>query len=130
MEVSPAVIWRNKPYRYRLEVRACPKCGKVFREEVEVCPKCGVKTERARLPGRGKLLSWTKVCQVPEGFEDYSPLYFGLVELEDGTRIVARLTDVLDEPKEGMEVEAVLRRIRADGSTGLIEYAICFRPAF
>ncbi len=130
MEVSPSVIWRNKPYRYRLEVRACPKCGRAFREEVQVCPKCNVRTERKRLPLRGKLLSWTKVCQVPEGYEDFAPLYFGLIELEDGSRIVARLTDVLEEPKVGMEVEGVLRRIYVDGQTGLIEYAICFRPSF
>ncbi|NPA84793.1 MAG: Zn-ribbon domain-containing OB-fold protein [Crenarchaeota archaeon] len=130
MEVSPSVVWRNKPYRYRLEVRRCPKCGRAFREEVEVCPKCNERTERVRMAGRGKLLSWAKVCQVPEGFEDFSPLYFGLVELEDGSRIIARLTDVLEEPKIGMEMEAVLRKVRADGSTGLIEYAIFFRPAF
>ena len=130
MESSPAVIWRNKPYRYRLEVRKCPKCGRIFREEVTVCPKCDVKTERLDLPPRGRLLSWTKVCQVPEGLEDYSPIYFGLIELEDGNRIVAKLVDVLEEPKEGMEVEAVLRRVKVDGQTGLIEYAVCFRPAF
>ena len=130
MEVSPAVIWRNKGYRYRLEVRLCPKCKRAFREEVEVCPKCGEKTVKMRLPGRGKLLSWTKVCQVPEGLEDSAPLYFGLIELEDSSRIIARLTDVFEEPKEGMEVEAVLRKVRADGTTGLIEYAIFFRPVF
>ncbi|ABU81561.1 Zn-ribbon domain-containing OB-fold protein [Ignicoccus hospitalis] len=127
MEISPAAVWREKPYRYRLEVRRCPSCKRVFREEVTHCPRCGVETVRERLPWRGKLLAWTKICQVPEGFEDQAPLYVGLVELENGERVVARLTDVMEEPKEGSEVQAVLRKVRADGETGLIEYALFFR---
>ena len=127
MEVSPSIVWRNKGYRYRLEAWRCPKCRRIFREKIETCPKCGVKTVKERLPWRGKLLAWTKVCQVPEGFEDHAPLYFGLIELENGERVVARLTDVLEEPKAGAEVQAVLRRIRVDGEAGLIEYALAFR---
>ena len=129
MEISPAHIWRNKHYRYRFEVNVCPKCGRAFRENVERCPKCGERTTRVRLPLNGKLLSWTKIVQAPDGYEDFAPIYVGLVELEDGNRVIAKLVDVLEEPKEGQEVEAVLRRIRVDGQSGLIEYALCFRPS-
>ena len=128
MEVSPAHIWRNKPYRYRLEVNVCPKCGRAFRENVETCPRCGERTVRVKLPQNGRLLSWTRISQVPEGYEEFAPLYVGLIELEDGNKVIAKLVDVVEEPKEGQEVEAVLRRVRVDGQSGLIEYALCFRP--
>ncbi|UXD21303.1 AcaC [Ignicoccus pacificus DSM 13166] len=127
MDISPARIWREKPFSYRLEVLECPKCKRRYVGNVEECPKCGAKLERKRLPRKGRVIAWTKVVQVPEFAEDFAPLYIGLIELEDGSRVVAKLVDVV-EPSDGMEVEAVLRRVRVDGQTGLIEYALCFRP--
>jgi len=127
MDISPARIWRERSYTYRLEVKECPKCGRKYVGNVEECPKCGEKLRVKRLPRRGKVIAWTRVVQYPEFAEQFAPLYLALIELEDGTRITSKLVDVVSEPREGMEVEAVLRRVRVDGQTGLIEYALVFR---
>ncbi|MFP3188038.1 MAG: DNA-binding protein, partial [Sulfolobaceae archaeon] len=50
------------------------------------------------------------------------------IRLDEGLDIVAPLTDVeANELKEGVRVEAVLRRLRSDSTNGLIQYGIKFR---
>jgi uncharacterized OB-fold protein len=52
-----------------------------------------------------------------------------LVELQEGVRVTAQLTDVdPDQASIGMEVEMVVRRLRADEERGLIVYGYKFRP--
>jgi len=53
----------------------------------------------------------------------------GIIELEDGTKVLAQLTDVDGEAlSEGAEVEFTLRRLREDGERGVIFYGYKFRP--
>ena len=52
-----------------------------------------------------------------------------LVELDNGVKVLAPLTDV--KPEEvyyGMEVEATLRKIYEDGDEGVIVYGFKFVP--
>ena len=35
-----------------------------------------------------------------------------------------------DDLKEGLELEAVIRRISFEGMDGLIHYGVCYRPIF
>jgi uncharacterized OB-fold protein len=74
-------------------------------------------------------MSYTVVRQAPVGFEENAPYIVGVVEFEDGTRLLTQLADC--EPEElriGMEVEAVVRKIAQDGQSGLIIYGYKFRP--
>jgi len=51
------------------------------------------------------------------------------IELNDGVRIYAQLVDVDPyEVREGMEVEATLRRVETDSHEGIIYYGTKFRP--
>ena len=53
----------------------------------------------------------------------------GLIELDDGTRIIAQVTDTdVNDIKDGIRLEAVFRRYREQGKDGIIEYGIKFRP--
>jgi len=53
----------------------------------------------------------------------------GLVELEDGVKILTQLTDVFpEEVYVGMPVEMVFRKVREAGAEGIIEYGYKFRP--
>ncbi|ALU11467.1 DNA-binding protein [Ignicoccus islandicus DSM 13165] len=128
MDVSPARLWREKEFAYKLSVLKCEKCGWTYVGNLEKCPKCGSPLRRVQMPKKGKVISWTKLVQVPEELEDFAPIYLALIELEDGSTVVSRLVDVIGEPTDGMEVEAVLRRLRVDGVSGLIEYGLVFRP--
>jgi uncharacterized OB-fold protein len=69
----------------------------------------------------------TENFQQRAGYEKNMPQYVGLIKLDEGPEIVAPLTDVTDEPKEGSRVNAVLRKLTTDSSNGLIEYGLKFR---
>ncbi|MCE4617538.1 MAG: Zn-ribbon domain-containing OB-fold protein [Desulfurococcales archaeon] len=129
MEYSVPIYWRNRHIYYKLLASRCKKCGATFHPPAKSCPYCGsTETELVKLPEKGKLLHYTVLYNVPEGYRLQAPLIIGTIEV-DGTRIVAQITDVEpEEVKEGMDVEAVLRRVREDRDTGLIHYAIKFRP--
>ncbi len=123
--------WRNMPKRERLETQKCEKCGHVDFPPRGRCLKCGSESfVPYTLPDRGKLTSFTIVRSAPKGFEKMTPYVLGIVELCDGTAITVQITDV--DPAEvtiGMPLEAVFRKICEDGDSGIIEYAIKFRPA-
>jgi hypothetical protein len=81
------------------------------------------------MPKRGKVLSFSITYSVPEGFRTKSPLIIATVELENGVKVVAPLTDVNpSQVSTGMPVEAIIRRIRESGRYGLIGYGLSFRP--
>jgi uncharacterized OB-fold protein len=58
-----------------------------------------------------------------------APYMVGLIDLEEGVRITAQLTDVIPEEVEiGMTLEMVIRQIYEDGPKGPILYGYKFRP--
>jgi len=124
--------WREIPQRTRLEGQKCGYCGTVNYPPRARCLKCGsTSLEQYRLPEKGSLISFTIVRNPPLGFERNAPYALGLIELEDGTKITAQITDVeLDDLRIGMPVESVFRKVSEDGDAGIIRYAIKFRPSF
>ena len=132
MKVSPARLWRERIYHYRLVGTMCKKCGKKYFPPKVVCPFCGNRElEKVKLPERGKVITYTVLHVVPRGFRENAPLIIAIIELEDGTKVLAPLTDVKpEEVSVGMHVEATLRRIFDESEEGLIAYAVKFRPIF
>lgn len=129
MEFSVPAYWRVKSHLYKLEAARCKSCGKTHYPPMAACPHCGSRDlEKIRLPERGVLESYTIVYSIPEGARSRAPVIVGLVRLGD-VRVIAELTDVSpNELREGVEVEAVLRRISEDREAGIIRYAVKFRP--
>lgn len=123
--------WREIPRRTRLEAVRCSNCGTVFYPPRGRCSKCGSENlERYLLPEQGELVTFTVVRSPPKGFERSTPYVMGIIKLDDGTMVTSQITDI--EPEEvniGMRVEAVFRKVVEDGDSGIIEYAIKFRPA-
>jgi uncharacterized OB-fold protein len=95
-----------------------------------VCDGCGsADLEELELSDKGTVVSWTVVRNPPAGYQKYSPYTVALVELDDGPRVLSQLVDIEpDEVKTGMRVEAAFRRVKEDGSSGIIEYGYKFRP--
>ncbi|MCD6563180.1 MAG: Zn-ribbon domain-containing OB-fold protein [Thermoproteales archaeon] len=122
--------WRERKYKYRLIGGICKKCNATFYPYRGSCPYCGSDDiEEVNLPKKGRLISYTIIYSPPSEFRLKQPYIVGLIELEDGTRIIAQITDVdVNEVKDGIEVEAVFRRYREQGADGIIEYGIKFRP--
>lgn len=129
---APSVprVWRERIVKYRLLGSKCADCGKISYPPRRACPRCGsTNLKEISLLKRGKVLSYTVIRAPPQGYLKYSPYIIALIELENGARILAQLTDVNpDEVKSGMIVEAVFRRYREQGEDGIIEYGIKFRP--
>ena len=123
-------VWRELKYKYRLIGSKCLKCGAVVYPPRMVCPKCSSnRMAEEKLPETGKVLSYTVIRYAPRGFERQVPYVVALIELDNGTRLISQLTDVKPEDvKCGMRVEAVFRKLREQGPSGIIEYGIKFRP--
>ncbi len=119
--------WIYRLERYRLLGSRCVECGDITYPYRRRCVKCGSETERFELPRRGKLVYFTMVKSLPERFNRYGSYYIGVVELENGVRVLGMLTDI-DKPFRGMEVEATLRKLYVYGRDGKIIYGLKFRP--
>ncbi len=122
--------WRERKIKYRLIGGKCKTCGRSFYPPRKVCPYCSSReVEKILLPRKGKVLSYTIIHVPPKGFENYSPYVVAIVELENGARVLAQLTDIDEnEVKIGLEVEAVFRKYSEQSPEGIIEYGIKFRP--
>ena len=91
----------------------CKKCGKLHHPRYVVCqnPDCdGREFEELELGGKCKLLTWTRVYNLPEGY--MQPwLHFGVVEFENGVRATGQIG--FDEGIEsGMELLATVNVVR------------------
>lgn len=71
-----------------------PSSGRYHFPLAPVCPYTGAEdVEEVALSGRGTLWSWTAVTAAPPGYLGEVPYGFGVVELEEGLRVVGRLTE-------------------------------------
>jgi hypothetical protein len=122
--------WRLKKQRYRLLGKKCLDCGSLSFPPRLVCRKCKSRNaEDFAFKGLGTLFTYTIIFQPQNRFEHIAPYIIGLIDLEDGVRITAQLTDI--EPKDvtiGMKLEMVIRQIYEDGPKGPILYGYKFRP--
>ena len=133
--VSIPTYWKSIPQRYCLIALKCKTCGALNFPARDICVGCGNKSEYESVPlkGRGRIYSYTIIYAggAPPEFEEQERLSgaFGVavIELEEGLKIVAQMTDC--KPSElaiGMTVEPVFRRIYEDDN--IIRYGIKFRP--
>jgi uncharacterized OB-fold protein len=81
----------------QLKASRCADCSRVFLPVRSLCPDCGqVDLEWVDLSGKGKLAAFTSVFigptfMIEEGFNRQNPYLTGIVELDEGPRISARL---------------------------------------
>jgi len=122
--------WRLRRQRYRLEGAACRACGQLFFPPREVCSRCRSEDLAPRtFSGRGTVYSHTVLHRGPESFDGGVPYAVGLVDLEEGPRVTAMITDVdPDRIEIGMAVEMVVRVTNTEGERGPINYSYKFRP--
>ncbi len=99
-------FWFEGARAHRLLIQHCTSCGTLRHPPLPACATCGsFEWDAVEASGRGTLYSYVVVHypQVP-AFE--YPLPIGLVELEEGTRVVANIGGV--EP-DAIEVGMALR---------------------
>ena len=86
-----------------------------------------------KFSGRGEIYSHTTIYEnqyAPTRFKEQVPYTTAIVELEEGPRVTAQLTDPdPDQPFEiGMPVEMVTRKLFSEGKRGQLVYGYKFRP--
>jgi uncharacterized OB-fold protein len=127
---------RSIPQRYALIAAKCKTCGAVNLPRGVNCRRCGktLEYEPLKLSGKGRIYSFTVISRggSPPEFSTQQNLVgaypVAVVELNEGPRIVAQMTDCKpDELRIGLDVESTFRRIYEDDS--MIRYGIKFRPA-
>jgi uncharacterized protein len=109
-------FWFEGAQAHRLLIQRCASCGTLRHPPLPACGVCGsLDWDTVESSGRGTLYSYVVVHypQVP-GFE--YPLPIGLVELEEGTRLVANLAEMA---REDIEVGMALRAEFVDFDEGL-----------
>jgi len=78
----------------------CKKCGALFTPPRPICIECyGTDMEWVQMKGKGKLAAFTCITVGPpfmieEGYNRKNPYCVGVVELEEGTRVDARIEGV------------------------------------
>jgi len=122
--MSVAAYWREMPQRYRLEAAKCKKCAHIQFPARLICAECGHREfEKINLKRTGKLLTYTIIHVAPSQFTDQVPYAVGIIELDDGARLLAQIADCPQEAlKTGMALRIEFRRVTNDGEAGIIHY--------
>ena len=116
--------WRQRHARYRLEGSRPRSDG-----TIAFPPREGTEWEPYVLAGQGELLTYAVVHQAPAGHEGEVPYMVAIVQLVEGPRITAQLTDCdASEVTIGMAVEMTTRLLGDTGADGLLLYGYKFRP--
>ena len=92
----------------RLLIQRCTQCGALRHPPSPACPQCrSFEWDSVESSRRGTLHSWTVVHHPQDPGFSY-PLAVGLLDLEEGTRLVADIAGVPHETLEiGMSLEVV-----------------------
>ena len=87
----------------------CVKCGEQSFPPRADCLGCmSDEFEWVEYTGKGKLHTFTVISAAPTGFDDMAPYTIGVVDLDEGGRLLAWIEDIpTEELKVGMELKAV-----------------------
>jgi len=93
----------------------CRQCGALSVPPRPVCIKCYAgDMEWVEMKGKGRLAAFTSIAvgppfMVKEGYTRENPYVSGVVELDEGARVVARIEGVDGSRPEAIEVGTPLR---------------------
>lgn len=95
----------------------CEGCGALYSLPKRVCSKCGSKKlSWFPLRGTGKLVSYTMIHVAPPAFQGEAPYALGMVELDEGVRLLSRIKEVkFEELKVGMRVAVGFEKNGGEG---------------
>ena len=99
----------------KLMASRCKTCGELYLPCRSLCPKChGVEMKWQEMSGQGKLVAFTAIAVVPslmeeEGYGRDNPYLTGIVELEEGPRISARILGLDAKEADKIAVDTPLK---------------------
>jgi uncharacterized OB-fold protein len=116
--------WNDGIQQGRLLIQKCSACGVLRHPPRPSCGECqSMEWEHVESSGKGVVHSYVIMHHPPlPGYE--MPMAVGLIDLEEGTRLVAGIEGVpLDAVEIGMHVQCTIEELDASGFKGPV-----FRP--
>jgi uncharacterized OB-fold protein len=90
-----------------IAVLRCADCGRIDSPGRTVCAGClSTRLEPDRVPGAGRLSTWTMIRRAPTRFRDEAPYAVAVVDLDAGLRVTGRLATGA-APEVGAPVRAL-----------------------
>lgn len=128
--INPISYWRLKDRYFNLLGTKCTKCGAEWFPPARVCRKCGCQDlVDHEMPHTGRLLAHTVLKEPSEEFRSSAPYVVGLIELDNGQRLLAQVVDV--DPtglQDDTRVRLTIRKLAEDTKRGTIFYGYKFTP--
>jgi uncharacterized OB-fold protein len=89
----------------------CKQCGFATYPPRANCPECmSDEFGYQEWSGKGKIITFTRIAAAPTGFDDVAPYIIGVVDLDEGGRLVAWFGDIPEEDIQlDMQVQVVPR---------------------
>ena len=114
----------------------CQKCGALYAPPRPICIKCrGTEMQWIEMKGEGQLTAFTCIAVGPpfmmeEGYDRKNPYISGVVELEEGVKVDARIEEVDATNPEAIRVGAPLTvRFLHRGEGENLKTFLAFRPS-
>lgn len=132
--ISLPMYAANVDERLRIIAGKCDGCGTLAYPQRPVCTKCGGdEFTDQKLSGEGTVYTYSVIAGggAPAEFDDQQvmtgDIISGVVELKEGPRIMAQITDAdPDKIEIGTKVRAVVRRLY--DQEGILRYGAKFVP--
>lgn len=88
----------------------CKGCGTLYTPPRPICIKChGTEMQWVEMKGRGRLVAFTCIAvglpfMIEEGYDRKHPYVSGVVELEEGGRVDARIEEIDGSKPEAIKI--------------------------
>ncbi|MFZ5631501.1 MAG: Zn-ribbon domain-containing OB-fold protein [Bacillota bacterium] len=122
-------LWLLSDGEVRLVGSGCSLCGEIFfpKKESKFCPHCQREgLQDVILGNRGKISTYTVVCQQPAGgfYKGPVPYAYGVVQLPEGVNVETLFTGCdLGKIKTGLEARLVIEKLHeAEDGTEVVTY--------
>lgn len=106
---TSAPFWRAAS-EGRLDMQFCPRCARYVHYPRPLCPGCLGRLDWRTLSGRGTVYSFTVVHRAPSREFADVPYTLALVDLEEGPRLLARVSDDPERVHFGADVVVQFER--------------------
>lgn len=106
----------------KLMATKCKKCSSIYFPPKADCFKCmGSEMDWVELSGKCTLVTYTTIHVAPTGFENFAPYTIGVVELEEGGKLLAWLEGIKEENlKIGMRLRVSIQQLSEDKVTYIL----------
>jgi uncharacterized OB-fold protein len=114
--IAPGLFHRVDDGGVVLLGHRCHVCGTPGFPRRDTCGTCGSEAPDEVELGRsgGVLTGWTQVTAAPPGYEGVVPYGFGIVDLDDGIRVLGRLLGDVAAFEHGQRMVCVTEQVAHD----------------